>query len=113
VSTLAMAQLAAGDPAAALPAEQEALAQFRELGDGVAEAIVQLQLGQVLIGLERWAEAVAHLRESLALRGCFESFAEERDRWRAEARLGRGIARARPTHARQPPVRRELQTPAG
>jgi tetratricopeptide (TPR) repeat protein len=33
----------------------------------VAVSLVQLQLGHVLIGLERWAEAVAHLRESLAL----------------------------------------------
>ncbi len=66
LSTLAMAQLAAGDAAAALVSGQEALALFCELGDGVAEAIVQVQLGQVLIGLERWGEAVSHLREGLA-----------------------------------------------
>ena len=65
-ATLAMAQLAAGDAAPALQAAQEALALFEALGDAVAVAVVRLQLGQVLIGLQRGGDAVLQLREGLA-----------------------------------------------
>jgi predicted ATPase/class 3 adenylate cyclase len=67
LSTLAMAQLAAGDSQAALASDEEALALFGDLDHPIGLAIVRLQMGQVLIALERWAEAQAHLRASLAL----------------------------------------------
>ncbi|MFN9479082.1 MAG: ribosomal protection-like ABC-F family protein [Betaproteobacteria bacterium] len=44
----------------------------------------------------------ATLRERLALRGGFESFADERDRWRAEARLVEAMHRLRLDEARDP-----------
>ncbi|MFN7572345.1 MAG: ATP-binding cassette domain-containing protein [Betaproteobacteria bacterium] len=44
----------------------------------------------------------ATLRESLALRGAFESISDERDRWRTEARLVEAMHRLRLDEARDP-----------
>ena len=67
LSTLAMARLATGQAEAALAAEQESLALFREIGYRVGEAIGLQHLGHIHLWLRQGGQAEASLREGLAL----------------------------------------------
>jgi ABC transport system ATP-binding/permease protein len=61
------------------------IAGERELDGG--EVQLRDSLNIVRVEQEPSLPAASSLRESLALRGRFESIPDERDRWRAEARL--------------------------
>jgi predicted ATPase/class 3 adenylate cyclase len=67
LSTLALAQLRAGEATEAREDEQEALTIFRQCGDRVGEAIVQLHLGQIAQYVGDEVEALARLEESRAI----------------------------------------------
>ncbi|MEJ6007866.1 tetratricopeptide repeat protein [Paucibacter sp. AS339] len=67
LSTLAMAQLAAGDAAAALQSDLEALSLFREGGNKVGETTALLQLGQIELYAGRPDPAKAYLDQALGL----------------------------------------------
>ncbi len=67
LSTLALAQLAAGDAAGARAGELEALQILREHGDRVAEAIVLLHLGQIGLYAGDDAQAQSYLQACLTI----------------------------------------------
>ncbi len=66
LSTLALAQLQAGDAAAAIESETEALLYFQQVGSREGVAISHLHLGQAEAFLADDERARAHLRQGLA-----------------------------------------------
>jgi tetratricopeptide (TPR) repeat protein len=67
LSTLALARLHAGDPAAAAQAEREALQIFGEVGNRVGEAIGHEHLGHIALYRGNLDEARAELERALAI----------------------------------------------
>ncbi len=108
LSTLAMARLASGDAAAALDAEGEALALFRQIGHRVGEAIGLQHLGHIHMTLQSWPAAEDSLRQGLVLAQALAHLEVECE---CELLLGEcALARGEPVAARQQLLRALLRS---